>query len=148
MGSIPALGKWLFGPFYTCKCWLFYINNYYCYIYKLCDSLVKGTKKRTRERVPSVSILIQDIRRVVRSALNPQTLMPLKIDNGACRSTYTGIFFIHYPFLRWYSPPPAPGAPPPNGRGPMIFLCPKRWIFSIFSSLATLAIYLRMDKTR
>ena len=29
-----------------------------------------------------------------------------------------------------------PARPPPNGRGPKIFLCPKRLVFTIFSSLA------------
>ena len=48
----------------------------------------------------------------------------------------------------------APGARPPNGRGPMIFLCPKRYFFAIFSSLASLAITFKhnfnrnMDLTR
>jgi len=35
-------------------------------------------------------------------------------------------------------PPP----PPPNGRGPLIFSCPKRYFFSHFFSLASLAINL------
>ena len=39
-------------------------------------------------------------------------------------------------------------APPPNSRGPMIFLMPKTLIFLIFSSLASLAINLKHDFNR
>ena len=47
-----------------------------------------------------------------------------------------------------------PARAPPNGRGPMIFCAKKRYFFSIFSSLASLAITfkhyftLNMTKTR
>jgi len=39
-------------------------------------------------------------------------------------------------------------AHPPNGRGPMIFLCPKRQFFSCFSSLASLAIHFKSNLNR
>ena len=41
-----------------------------------------------------------------------------------------------------------PAPPPPIGRGPMIFLCPKRLIFSFFPSLASLAIHFRAHFNR
>ena len=34
------------------------------------------------------------------------------------------------------------------GRGPMIFLCPKRHFFSFFSSLASLAIHFKSNFNR
>ena len=82
----------------TCKCWLCYIHNHYCYFYTLCDSLVNGMTERARERVSSVLVLIKDIRREACSALNPQALLFLKIDNGACRWALNGTTVIHNAF--------------------------------------------------
>ena len=41
-----------------------------------------------------------------------------------------------------------PARAPPNGRGPMILLCPKRQFFSFFSSLASLAIHFKSNFNR
>ena len=38
--------------------------------------------------------------------------------------------------------------PPPNGRGPNIFLCPNSYFLTIFSSLATLAINFKHNFNR
>ena len=41
-----------------------------------------------------------------------------------------------------------PARAPPNGSGPKIFLCPKRLFFTIFSSLASLAINFKHNFNR